>query len=156
MNELTYSKYSASQLLHNRQPKYFCFPTNTFLNRNKAVFLFGKCYEYIKDIFPDIMQVYSKMLIDGNDSVDIIKVIQSNVILSFPTRVHWKYNTNLDLVIRSCCELYALYLDKKLIDGLKIYLPLQVDGYPNFTLDDMIEQITPILSRIPNLEIIIL
>lgn len=154
--QLIYSKRSVSQILQLNEAKYFCFPTNTYLNKQGNVFLFGKCYNYTKNIFPDVMQIYSEMLKNHNQSVDIMKICGYNIFLSFPTRSHWKYNTNMKIVMRSVCELYALTLDKRLIDGLKIYLPLQIDGYPEFQLQDLIAYTYDILIKIPNLEIILI
>lgn len=159
MNEekkLVYCSRSLEQIYKFNQPKYICFPTNTHVNKNGLCYLFGKCDDVIKNDYPTIHKDYAQILKTGNASVTLIKTIGYNIILSFPTRYHWKYNTNPQLVKRSCCELYALQRDHKLIDGLKIYLPLQVDGYVNFDVYQLTAYVKEYLLRINNLEIILI
>lgn len=153
---LKYCVRNLLQVWNINQPKYICFPTNTYVNSNGLCYLFGKCFQVIKDDFPDIHLVYANMLKNGNDSVDIIKVVGYNILLSFPTRYHWKKYTNLQLMKKSIGQLYVLQQDGKLLNDLKIYLPLQVDGYVDFNRQEMIQQLAPYLQRIKNLEIILL
>lgn len=154
--KLVYSHRNLSEIYSLNQPKYICFPTNTHVNKTGLCYLFGKCYDVVKSDYTEIIKDYANILNSGNFSVDLIKTVGYNILLSFPTRYHWKYNTNPQLVKKSCCQLYMLQKDNKLIDGLKIYLPLQVDGYTDFNVQQLIEYLQQYLIKINNLEIILL
>ena len=147
---------SLKQVLNLNNAKYICFPTNLYLTKNETCYLFGKCYQQIKYHMPNIIPLYSQMLKNGVDNVSMIGACGYNIVLSFPTRQHWHRSTNLSIVKRSCCELLIMQQNEQLIENADIYLPLQIDGITNFTLDDMIDEITPILSQIKNLQIIYL
>lgn len=154
--QLVYCNRTLQQIYRLNQPKYICFPTNTHVNKNGLCYLFGKCNNIIKEDYSNIHVDYAKMLNDGNFSVDLLKIIGYNIFLAFPTRHHWKNNTNPQLVKKSCCELYSLQRDNKLIEGLKIYLPLQVDGFVDFNVYQLIDYVYQYLIRIKNLEIILI
>lgn len=154
--ELVYCNKNLQQIYKMNYPKYICFPTNTHVNKTGLCYLFGKCYEVIKNDYKEIIKDYAEMLNDGKNSVDLIKTVGYNILLSFPTRYHWKYNTNPQLVKKSCCELYMLQQQGKLIDNLKIYLPLQVDGYTDFDVQNLIDYVEQYLIRIKNLQIVLL
>lgn len=154
--QLVYCNRNLQQLWKMNQPKYICFPTNTYVLQNGLCYLFGKCHDIIKEDYPMIIKDYGDILKSQNYSVTLIKTIGYNILLSFPTRYHWKYYTNPQLVKRSCCELYNMQKDGKFLDNLKIYLPLQVDGYVDFDVYDLIQYIKQYLIRINNLEIILL
>ena len=156
MSKLKYSNRNLNQLWAMNYPKYICYPTNLHVNKTGLCYLFGKCFQVVKKDFSDISKVYADMLNQGKSDVQIIKTVGYNVLLSFPTRYHWKYYTNPQLVKKSCCQLYTLQRDNKLLDQLKIYLPLQIDGYVDFTLDQLIEYIQEYLIRIKNLEIVLI
>lgn len=79
------------------------------------------------------------MLKEGKEGVDFLKVIDYNILLSFPTRQTWLSPTNKHLVKRSCCELIDLQKSNALIEKLPIFLPLQVDGFPGFDVDELID-----------------
>ena len=115
--KLVYSHRNLSEIYSLNQPKYICFPTNTHVNKTGLCYLFGKCYDVVKSDYTEIIKDYANILNSGNFSVDLIKTVGYNILLSFPTRYHWKYNTNPQLVKKSCCQLYMLQKDNKLIDG---------------------------------------
>ena len=134
-------------------PKYLCLNTNFYLDQNNNAVLLGSVYQLLKQKQPKLKEIYGNILKQNKYGVAPICRVGYNFLLAFPTRFHWKDETNIKLFRKSCCELYNIITNGQLIENIPIYLPIILEN-TTLTFDDLIDQADAILRDIKNLKLV--
>lgn len=152
---MKYIFQDAKNILNLNEQKYFCVTTNGIIKKNGYAVMGAGIAKIIYDRYPETSLQLGKYIIgeckSEFDCIHFLGKFDSNRILSFQTKYHWKDNSDIDLIKKSCKELLLAYEKKYLNHNYPIYLPMP--GCQNGKLDIHVvkENIEPILIKIPNL-----
>lgn len=143
------------EIVDSQNPKYICLNTNLFLDKDNKNYLFGTMYQILKQYRNDLNDLTTNLLLSNKYGVQFICSIDSNLILSFPTRIHWKRSTNIGLFRRSCAEINYKIKQKKFIEELPIYIPILLQNV-NFmiTHQDLVAHAQQFLGQFDNVYLV--
>lgn len=152
---MKYIYIDANEILNDNHDKYFCVTTNQIIKKNKTAVMGAGIAKIINDRYPETAVLLGKYLSLEKESnfkyVHFLGRYEYNRILSFQTKYHWKDDSNIELIIKSCYELIEIYDKKYINNNLPIYLPLPGCSNGRLNIDFVKENINPILNKIDNL-----
>ncbi len=83
---------------------YRCITTNGAIRINRRAIMGAGIAQQARSRFPELEVTLGKLIIEHGNHVHLI----GHNLISFPTKVHWNLNSDLDLILRSARELVAL------------------------------------------------
>ena len=142
-------------IIDDQLPKYMCLNTNLYIDQQrKKSIMVGSIYSMLRKHQPNLSQMYYDVLSKGKTGVQYIGTVKNNLVLSFPTRRHWRDSTDLMMFRRSCALLYLLIQDNKLAKGVPIYLPIILQNTKYITFQDLIDQASDFLCNCQDVHLI--
>lgn len=148
-------KIYIGNIIDNELPKYMCLNTNLYLDfKKQKTIIVGSVYSLLRKYQPNLSKMYYNVLSQNKTGVEYIGKVKNNLILSFPTRWHWRESTNLMLFRRSCAWLYRLIQDGKLANGIPIYVPIILQNTQQLDFDDLIDQAQKFLINCQDVHLI--
>jgi hypothetical protein len=91
--------------------------------------------------YPDLEVTQGKLILEHGNHVHLL----GHNRISFPTKVHWNRNSDLDLIMRSARELVALV--NTMPDAKRILMTHPGCGMGNLSWDTVKPAISPILDN---------
>lgn len=131
-------KYFIGNVIDSQIPKYLCLNTNFYVGQDGKAVMVGSVYTLLRQKNANLTQIYGDLLLKKKFGVQLLGTAGSNLVLSFPTRYHWKDQTNINLFKKSCAQLNSLILDQKLLTNIPVYLPIILQNTNIITFDDLI------------------
>ena len=122
---------------------YICITTNSILNSKKELVMGAGIAKEAKNRYPSLPKEFGKKILEKGYEGKFYGIIVYAKFLAFQTKIHYKDNSPLDLVKKSCEYLkIAADLNKNLIFGLPF--PAVTNGGRTY------EEILPIVSILPD------
>jgi hypothetical protein len=119
---------------------YRCITTNGALRMNKRAIMGAGIAQQARSRFPELEVTLGKLILKHGNHVHLL----GHNLISFPTKVHWNRNSDLDLIMRSARELVALV--NTLPDAKRILMTRPGCGMGKLSWHDVKRSIEPILD----------
>lgn len=120
--------------------KWVVIPTNGEVKKNGSAVMGAGLAKKLSNKYPNFSSTLGSLITDHGNRVFAFK---ENKVLTFPTKNHWKENSQIDLIEHSALQLLDL-IDRHELSG-PFYLPKVGCGLGNLDWDT---QICPLLSSI--------
>jgi len=119
---------------------YRCITTNGDLRINKRAIMGAGVALQARSRYPELEVTLGKLLIERGNHVHLL----GHNLISFPTKVHWNLNSDLDLIMRSARELVDLV--NTLPDARQVLMTRPGCGMGRLSWPVVKQSIAPILD----------
>lgn len=85
-----------------------CITTNRVVTAQGRLVMGGGCAAEARNLYPDIDRVWGQMILNFGPGVYTYEIQQGPVLVSFPTKDHWKHPSTLEMIEDSTRKLVDL------------------------------------------------
>ena len=120
-----------------------CVTTNGIVKQDGCAVMGAGIAKAFAIRFPDLPLLLGEKLTQQGNHAYLLKYVNSYAILSFPTKNDWRNDSDLQLILQSCCELIAIADEAHLHN---IYLPVPGCNNGHLNPDEVIPAIKEVLD----------
>lgn len=91
-----------------------CVTTNGVVKSNGRLVMGAGVAEAFRDSYNNLDIVLGDMVREGGNKCYLVGVVDSNSIISFPTKEDWRDNSSIELIKKSCQELMEIIEERGL------------------------------------------